>query len=241
MKATAETTSKEDLGGVVSLELIPGMSLNDFCARHIENYDPDRLEVLALRFHYGKESALIVYAVDNEPSAAGNEGDPVKGPVRKFKITSFSIQDILSFVSELNLTLTTGIHALKDLDEINKSSDDSLEIRESEKTDLKTMVSCTNMLNKLGFTTQFKAFKAGLKSLDTEHVYAPNEVTIVNFYRFEGDSDPEENSILYAIETSKGEKGTLTDAYGVYSDPCVSDFIKQVEEIEKKTDRDESL
>lgn len=236
-----KTIAKDDLGGVISLELIPGISLNDFCARHVENYDSQRYEVLALRFHYGQEMTFVVYAIDNEFSS--NEDDPLKGPVKKFKITSFSINDILSFITECNFTITAGLHPLKDLDLINKSTDDTLDIRdvESEKTEMKTMVSCTNMLNKMGFTTQFKAFKAGLKSLDSERVYSPNEINIVNFYRFEGESDPAENSILYAIETVEGEKGTLTDAYGMYNDAYVTNFIKQVEEIQKKINRDETL
>ena len=241
MNPITETKTKDDLGGVISLEFIPGVSLNDFCARHIENYDPARFEVLALRFQYSKDMTIIVYAIDNNYNET--EGDPLKGPVCKFKIDSFSIQDILSFVTEFSFTLTSGLHPLKDLELINKSQDEGFDIRETEsdKVEMKTLVSCTNMLNKKGFTTQFKAFKAGLKSLDTERVYAPNEINIVNFYRFEGESDPAENSILYAIETSEGEKGTLTDAYGMYNDAHVTNFIKQVEEIQKKINRDETL
>ena len=241
MNPTPETKTKDDLGGVISLEFIPGISLNDFCARHIENYDAQRFEVLALRFRYGQEMTIIVYAIDNEYSS--KDDDPLKGPVKKFKISSFSINEILSFVTECNFTITNGLHPLKDLDLINQSTDDTLDIRdvETEKVEMKTMVSCTNMLSKLGFTTQFKAFKAGLKSLDSDRVYAPNEVYIVNFYRFEGESDPAENSILYAIETTDGEKGTLTDAYGMYNDAHVTNFIKQVEEIQKKINRDETL
>ena len=40
-------------------------------------------------------------------------------------------------------------------------------------------------------------------------------------------------SILYAIETTDGAKGTLSDAYGNYSDDDTGAFMKQVE-IEKK-------
>lgn len=103
-----------------------------------------------------------------------------------------------------------------------------------EKSDMKTMVSCTNMLNTLGFATQFKAYREGLMSLATKVVYFPEEVEIVDFFRFEGESDPEDSAILYAIETICGERGTLTDAYGMYSDSHVTNFIKQVREIQKK-------
>jgi hypothetical protein len=111
----------------------------------------------------------------------------------------------------------------------------------NEKTHMKTMVACTSMLDKLGFTTQFKATSGGLKSFTTERIYTPGEIKIVNFYRFEGDSNPEDSSILYAIETANGERGTLTDAYGPYSDTHVTTFIKQVEEMEKKVDKEKSL
>jgi len=57
----------------------------------------------------------------------------------------------------------------------------------------------------------------------------------VNFYRFEGSSDPADNSILFAIETSDGKHGTLVDAFGPYADTKVTSFIQQVEEINKKT------
>ena len=36
-------------------------------------------------------------------------------------------------------------------------------------------------------------------------------------------------SILYAIETSDGRKGTLVDAYGMYSDDETGEFMNQVE------------
>ena len=81
--------------------------------------------------------------------------------------------------------------------------------------------------------TQFKALKNGLESLETHEVFSPEQVRIINFYRFEGESDPSDNAILYVVETSTGEKGTLTDAYGVYTDLKVSEFVKQIEEIQK--------
>ena len=103
-----------------------------------------------------------------------------------------------------------------------------------ENHELKTLVSCTNMLTAQGFTTQFKAIETGLQSLTNERIFKPEEVKVLNFYRFEGESDPEDSSILYAIETTDGERGTLTDAYGPYSDTHVTNFIKEVEDIQKK-------
>lgn len=101
--------------------------------------------------------------------------------------------------------------------------------------DMKTSSQCYNKLLKDGFTEDFQIDEKGLlNSPSTKKTYKPEKVQIVNFFRFEGASDPDDNSILYAIETSDGTKGTLTDAYGAYADPKVSKFIQSVEDISKK-------
>ena len=112
---------------------------------------------------------------------------------------------------------------------------------ENLKGEMKTMVACTNMLHKHGFDTQFQAAKAGLKSLTTKKLFKANEVKILNFYRFEGESNPADSAILYAIETVDGEKGTLTDAFGPYADTDVTNFVKAVESLNKKVNRDDII
>ena len=61
----------------------------------------------------------------------------------------------------------------------------------------------------------------------------PDEVTIVDFYRFEGESNPDDMSVLYAIEATDGVKGTISNAYGTYADANTDDFLKQVEDLGK--------
>jgi len=104
------------------------------------------------------------------------------------------------------------------------------------KTDnMQTLSEVTNKLVVDGYEVDFKIDEKGkLYSPRKEKSYPPEKIHIVNFFRFEGASDPDENAILYAIETDDGEKGTLTDAYGAYADAKVSKFIKMVEDISKK-------
>ena len=100
---------------------------------------------------------------------------------------------------------------------------------------MKTLSECSNKLMADGYTELFKMDEKGkLFAPSTQKTYKPEKVHIVNFFRFEGASDPDENSILYAIETDDGLKGTITDAYGTYADPMVSKFIQMVEDITKK-------
>ncbi len=107
-------------------------------------------------------------------------------------------------------------------------------IKNATTEDMKTLTLCLNKLLSDGYTEDFKVTDKGLLSLQSEKTYTPHHIHVVNFYRFEGASDPADNSILYAIETSDGVKGTLVDAYGPYADPKVDKFMKAVEDISKK-------
>lgn len=100
--------------------------------------------------------------------------------------------------------------------------------------DLKSLSACLSKMIEEGYTDDFKAIDEGLKSLRTDKVYKPEEVTVVNFFRFEGISDPDDMSILYVIETNDGIKGTLVDAYGPYASTEVNQFILEVEKFSKK-------
>jgi hypothetical protein len=97
-----------------------------------------------------------------------------------------------------------------------------------------TLTSCTNKVKEDGYKEDFLVTKEGLTSYGEQKFYSPDQVSIVNFYRFEGTSDPGDNTILYVIETDDGKKGTLVDGYGAYADSDVSKFIDKVQEIQKK-------
>lgn len=111
----------------------------------------------------------------------------------------------------------------------------------SHENKMKTMSECLASVEKQGFIESFKVDDDTLVCLRTEKKYAPAHVRILNFYRFEGHSNPDDNAILYAIETNDGTRGTIADAYGMYSDADTYEFIKKVQEISKKTDPEHKL
>jgi hypothetical protein len=101
-------------------------------------------------------------------------------------------------------------------------------------TNMTDLEKCVKKLEEKGYTEQFRVEKKVLQSLtDKKKKYKPKDVKAVNFYRFEGTSNPDDMSILYAIETTDGTKGTLIDAYGVYSDDETGVFMQDVD-INKK-------
>jgi len=71
--------------------------------------------------------------------------------------------------------------------------------------------------------------------------YSPEELKIIKTYRFEGDSDPSDSSILYIIQAEDGLIGYSIDAYGVYSnhddEEGYDNFIRRI----PMENRDEQL
>ena len=56
----------------------------------------------------------------------------------------------------------------------------------------------------------------------------PEDFEIVNFYRFEGMTDPGDETILYAIEEKGGRRGTLVNAYGPYADEPSAEMVRKL-------------
>ena len=79
-----------------------------------------------------------------------------------------------------------------------------------------------------GFTEHFGVRGRHLRGLDSGGSFGAHDVVIRAFERFEGASNPDDMSIVYAIETRTGLRGTLTDAFGVYANPVISAFVDDV-------------
>ncbi len=99
---------------------------------------------------------------------------------------------------------------------------------------MSTLSDRLNKAMKDGYTANMKVTKQGLYVEAKDRTYTPAEVRIIDFYRFEGQSDPADNAIMYVVETVDDVKGTLVDAYGAYADENVNKFMAEVEEINKK-------
>ena len=57
----------------------------------------------------------------------------------------------------------------------------------------------------------------------------PSEFEIKETYRFEGDTNPDDEDIVYAIESKDGKvKGSMTSAYGVYADSISNEMIQKL-------------
>lgn len=91
-----------------------------------------------------------------------------------------------------------------------------------------TVALAVDGLTRRGFTERFRVVDGRLQALGTGETLRTEDLVIREYHRFEGMSDPDDMAIVYAIESKGGVRGTLTDAFGVYSDPAVSAALKDV-------------
>ncbi|HET8827762.1 MAG TPA: hemerythrin domain-containing protein [Pelobium sp.] len=97
-----------------------------------------------------------------------------------------------------------------------------------------TVSETINQLAKNGYTTDFEVLKEHdcLVCKQTAQQLSPDEFVIDETHRFEGETDPGDEMIVYAISSQKhGIKGIVVNGYGTYAD---ADTYKIVARLKKK-------
>ena len=83
-------------------------------------------------------------------------------------------------------------------------------------------------LQKRGFTHNFSVNDNGQLEEHKGKFYSFSEVELIEFHRFDGMTNPSDDSILYAIKTRSGLKGTVVDSYGANGSEVTSRFMNRV-------------
>jgi hypothetical protein len=94
-----------------------------------------------------------------------------------------------------------------------------------------TVTEAMRDLKDLGYTIDFSILIDGecLVCHQTSTRLAPDDFEIDDFYRFEGDSDPGDEMIVYAISSKKKNvKGVVVQAYGLYADAATSSIVEKL-------------
>jgi hypothetical protein len=55
-----------------------------------------------------------------------------------------------------------------------------------------------------------------------------NDFEIVEVHRFEGNTDPSDEAVVYAIESKNGMKGVLVNGYGISADTMDAEMAKKL-------------
>ncbi len=91
-----------------------------------------------------------------------------------------------------------------------------------------TLSEAIKNLQSRGYDLDFNLTENHLQCKKIDVKFLPKDFKIDEFHRFEGMTNPGDMSILYAISTKDGSKGTLVDAYGAYSDPLSTEMIQKM-------------
>jgi len=92
-----------------------------------------------------------------------------------------------------------------------------------------TVTEAMNELKKRGYTQNFNLEKDCLLCDEKEIYLHPQDFEVDEVYRFEGNSDPGDENVVYAISSAKHQlKGILVSAYGMYSDISSTELLSKL-------------
>ncbi len=89
-----------------------------------------------------------------------------------------------------------------------------------------TVSEAINGLKKRGFDLDFNLEENCLVCHGDK--FNVNDFEITEVYRFEGNSDPSDQAVVYGIESVNGKKGILVNGYGISADTLSSEMAKKL-------------
>lgn len=102
------------------------------------------------------------------------------------------------------------------------------------KKDFGTVSQTIEGLKKEGYTMDFNVNQECVTCHKTNTVLSPDEFEIDAVYRFEGESNPDDEAVVYAISSPKfGVKGILVNAYGPYAEEASTALVQKLHEKQK--------
>ncbi len=96
-------------------------------------------------------------------------------------------------------------------------------------TNYDTVTEAVKGLKERGYTIDFNIAFDKLMCSQNKICLHPDEFEITEVHRFEGDSNPDDEDIVYAVESKdKKNKGVITSAFGLYADPISNKIIQKL-------------
>lgn len=89
-----------------------------------------------------------------------------------------------------------------------------------------TVTAAVNGLKERGYNLDFNLQENCIVCEDQK--FDPENFEIVEVYRFEGNSDPADEAVVYAIESNKGHKGILVSGYGPSADALSTEMVRKL-------------
>jgi len=91
-----------------------------------------------------------------------------------------------------------------------------------------TLSQAIDDLKQRGYTEDFNLQPHCIISPSKKLTLHPENFTVEEYYRFEGASNPDDSSVVFAIKSNTGIKGILVDAYGTYAESLTSEMSQKL-------------
>jgi hypothetical protein len=92
-----------------------------------------------------------------------------------------------------------------------------------------TLLEALNDLRETGYDLDFNLKQSFLDCPQLAKHFSAEQFHVDKVYRFEGETDPSDSSILYGISTLDGNKGILVEAYGAYASTSDDAILKKLQ------------
>lgn len=91
------------------------------------------------------------------------------------------------------------------------------------------LVLAIKALKEQGYTEDFNLKENCLECRNGAYKVFHNDFEVDKYFRFEGDSSPDDTSILYAISSERYQvKGILVNAYSIYSADLADEMLEKL-------------
>ena len=99
---------------------------------------------------------------------------------------------------------------------------------------METVSEALQRLTAAGYADEYVADAQGLRSRSNGSVHPPGRFLVDEIVRFEGDSDPSDESAVFALTfEADGTKGTYTVAYGPMMDGLDGEMVRRLRSLSR--------
>lgn len=91
-----------------------------------------------------------------------------------------------------------------------------------------TVTEAIDGLKRRGFSANFEFTGDAVLDVERKRRYAAADLTVVEHHRFEGETDPGDMAIVYALVGRDGARGVLVAPFGAYTEAGLGAFLGKV-------------
>lgn len=96
-----------------------------------------------------------------------------------------------------------------------------------------TVTDALKDLKARGYSRDFNIAFDKLVCRETDLCLKPDDFSIVETHRFEGETNPSDEDVVYAVESKDGKvKGVITTAYGAYAEDLSPELLAVLKKLE---------